>query len=264
MSEENFLKDIAKSIKVPADITKAALEPPATQIGEGLGDLFYLVFSPLAKARIKKENEITMFREEIESEISNIPVENLTEPPLNVVGPALEASKYYIENPDIRSMFSKLIASSVNSVQSEKIHSSFVEIIKQLSPLDARNFKYLAENQHIGVGKIKTKNLNEVQGENTLIEHFFPFPEQNIERTSLYTASIENLLRLGLISIDHKLHFIHKSRYDDIRTHAVYLHHKSKTDENNIGNPENKKELFLSESIWSISDFGKLFNQCCL
>ncbi len=161
MSEDNFLKDIAKSIKVPADITKAALEPPAAQIGGGLGDLFYLVFSPLAKARIKKDHEIKLLRDEIELEISKVSIENLTEPPLNIVGPALEASKYYIEDPDIRSLFSKLIASSVNSMQSEKIHSSFVEIIKQLSPLDARNFKYLVENQILGFGKIKTHLLDQ-------------------------------------------------------------------------------------------------------
>lgn len=264
MSEENFLSDISKSIKVPADITKATLEPPASQIGEGLGDLFYLVFSPLAKARIKKEHEIKLFRNEIESEISEIPAENLTEPPLNIVGPALEASRYYIENPDIRSMFSKLIASSVNSTKSEKTHSSFVEIIKQLSPLDAGNFKYLADNQIIGVGKIKTKNSNEEQGENTLIEHFFPFPKQTLENTPLYTASIENLLRLGLITIDHSLHFVHKERYDDLRSHPVFLHYQSQVNINNTRNPESSKELFLKESIWSVSDFGKQFSHCCL
>ncbi|MBU8908482.1 DUF4393 domain-containing protein [Desertibacillus haloalkaliphilus] len=186
MSDGNFFTDLSKSIKVPADITKSALEPPAKQIGEGLGDLFFIAFSPLAKARIKKELDIQKFKEEIEKELSLIQPDKVSEPSLNIVGPALEASKYYIEDEEIRSMFAKLIASSVNSDKKDKSHSSFVEIIKQLSPFDAKNFKYLFLNTHlhIAVGKIKTKNKN--GGENTIIENFSPFLNYT-SRTKIFT-----------------------------------------------------------------------------
>jgi hypothetical protein len=62
LSEGNFLDDIVKSIKVPADITNAALSPTAKQIGEGLGDLFYLAFSPVTKLRIKKNMKLKYLR----------------------------------------------------------------------------------------------------------------------------------------------------------------------------------------------------------
>jgi hypothetical protein len=54
LSEGNFLTDLIKTIKVPADITNAVLAPASKQIGEGLGDLFYLAFSPISKLKIRK------------------------------------------------------------------------------------------------------------------------------------------------------------------------------------------------------------------
>ncbi|WP_163853735.1 hypothetical protein [Paenibacillus elgii] len=67
----DFLTNLVESIKVPAEITKNAIEPTSKQIGEGLGNLFYLAFSPIAKAKIKKEHEIKLFKEDIEKAISN-------------------------------------------------------------------------------------------------------------------------------------------------------------------------------------------------
>ena len=142
-------------VKVPSEIVKKTLEPSVHQIGEGFGNIFYLVFAPILKAKIRKEIEIQKYKEEIEAEILKIPPEKRIEPPLSIVGPALEASKYYIDHDVIRSMFSKLVASSMNIDFTNRAHASFIEIIKQLSPLDAVNFKFLVENRGgIGVGNI--------------------------------------------------------------------------------------------------------------
>ena len=74
----------------------------------------------------------------IQNKTQEIPEEFLQEPKLNIVGPALEASKYYIDSEILREMFANLISSSVDSRKSSKTHPSFVEIIKQLSSLDAK------------------------------------------------------------------------------------------------------------------------------
>ncbi len=267
MSEDgNFLTDIAKAIKVPTDITKAALEPPAKQIGEGLGDIFYMIFSPFAKARINKEHEIQLFRNDLESEINKIPPEEVSEPPLNIVGPALEASKYYIENETIRKMFAKLIASSVNVNTKDQTHSSFVDIVRQLSPFDANAFKFLCSctSTGVAVGKIKRKYINE-DGENTLIENFFPFPNMDLSNEKLYSAAVDNFIRLGLIQIDHELHYTYEWRYDDLYNHALYKYYKQQQEHSNLALPEEKyQEVFLKKSIWDLTSFGKMFAQSCL
>ncbi len=67
---------------------------------------------------------------------------------MSIVGPALEASRYYIEEEELRKMFAKLIASSMNKNKSEIsiTHPSFVEIIKQLTPLDAQILDFIINN----------------------------------------------------------------------------------------------------------------------
>lgn len=257
MNEGNFLSDLAKTIKVPADISKAALEPSARQIGQSLGDLFYIAFSPITKARYKIEAKITLFKEEIEKELEKIPPQQLVAPPLNVVGPALEASKYYIENDELRSLFSKLIASAMKSPTSKYAHSSFVEIIKQLSPLDAQNFRFLVQNPSVGVGGITLTRIN-MSGFSEVLSRFFPFPDLNYRNQHEYSSSIDNLVRLGLLNVIEMKVFTDKTRYDDLKKHPLLQHYID------LYEKDGTIKVELREAYWQLTDFGKLFAQCCL
>ncbi|MDL1163026.1 DUF4393 domain-containing protein [Yersinia pestis] len=260
MSEKNFLSDLVQSIKVPADITKAAMEPSAKQIGQGLGDLFYIAFSPVIKAKYKKEAEITRFKEEIEKELAKIPPEQLVEPPLNVVGPALEASKYYIENENLRSMFTKLIASSMNRTTCNKAHTSFVEIIKQLSPLDAQNFTFLVQDNNFGVARISLQK----KGDSSILDwirYYFPFPQLSLANEEDYSSSVDNLVRLGLIDLDFGNTFVNESKYEFILNHQFYQ--ECQDEVNNDPDLEEFK-IKLYRGVCSITSFGKKFAHCCL
>ncbi|WP_412095180.1 Abi-alpha family protein, partial [Bacillus haynesii] len=55
-----------------------------------------------------------------------MPEENLVEPPLHIIGPTIEASKFYFESDELRSMFSNLIAASIDSETINKTHPAFV------------------------------------------------------------------------------------------------------------------------------------------
>ncbi len=75
---------------------------------------------------------------------------------MSIVGPALEASKYYFDEKEIRNMFANLIASSMDSTYNGLVQHSFVEIIRQLSPYDAKLFNTLEEEFAINY---KTKDI---------------------------------------------------------------------------------------------------------
>ena len=82
----------------------------------------------------------------------HVAAEKRRDPSLAVVGPAIEASKFYIEEEDMREMFANLIAASMDDRLTNEVHSSYVEIIKQLSPLDAQNLIYLNKGQNLIAG----------------------------------------------------------------------------------------------------------------
>lgn len=258
----NFLEDLVKTIKVPTDITRAALEPAAKHVGEGLGNLFYLAFSPVLKAKIKKEYEIKLFKEDIEREIAKIPADQLIEPQINIVGPALEAAKYYIEYADIREMFAKLIAASMNEQEFRNSHPSYVEVIKQFSPMDAKVIKFLNENYgKVGSGIIAGRTGG---GSLDLVKNFFPFPDINENNYEDYTLSIDNLVRLGLITINEFEHFIDVTRYNLLEQHKLLEYFRNEQTEAIKERVGQEVTVGLKKTSWSLTQFGKNFCKCCL
>src|SRR5690606_13523981 len=80
-----------------------------------LDDLGYLAFGKISHLaelkRAKYEVATTNYKKQVAQKIIEIDENNLQEPPISVVGPALEASRFYIEEQELREMFANVIAS---------------------------------------------------------------------------------------------------------------------------------------------------------
>lgn len=278
MSEQNFFKDISQSVRVPADIIKAVVEPPAHQLGQSISDLVYIAFSSISKKRAKIEQDIENFKAEIALEISKIDPDKKVEPKLSIVGPAIEASKFYIEEDSIRLMFAKLIAASVNNEYKNLTIPAFVEIIKQLSPLDAQNFSYLYNNRdnRLPVGRIVFKREKDSI---VFCENFFPFSGINIDNLNDYSVSLDNLLRLRLINIEHGEFFTEYGLYKNFENHSILkeliprlnklnsslsMISRDPLEEDDFNKKPELYRLEIEKSTWDITNFGKSFALCCL
>ncbi|WP_068616559.1 DUF4393 domain-containing protein [Paenibacillus tuaregi] len=258
MDEEKLL-DIAKSpIETATQLAKNTLEPASKELGEGLSSIFNLVFSPLQKLKIKKQIEIERYKDLLLSEVSKIPPAEVIDPQLNIVGPALEASKYYVESDTMKKMFSKLIAKSVTKSLAEQAHPAFVEIIKQLSPLDAKALNFLFENRNkVGSGSILLFKSSDVYME--VYRNYFPFPDLNESNHSAYGASIDNLIRLGLLYIDTKVTFTDDAVYDSLYDHSFIKFAQEDLHETNPNH-----DVALKKTYWELTKFGRSFCNCCI
>ena len=199
------IEDIAETGKIGVEVIKQtgeiAKEPisnltnPVTKtVGQRLSDIVDLIFTPVEIAKIYKDHSIEKFKDRLAEKIASIPEEKKVAPPLNVVGPALEASKYYIADDELREMFASLIANSMNSDTSDKIHPAFVETIKQLSPLDAVNFAYFKHNEMAVM-------VDFLEGDATEAPMLSNVAVGLKFRRDMHTisSSFTNLLRLGLL-----------------------------------------------------------------
>lgn len=259
-------KALAEPIKTA---TTNVLDKPTKELGEGIGDLFWMIFSPIHKARMVREIKIQAYVKEIESELAKIPADKTIEPPLNIIGPALEASKYYIENDEIRKMFAKLIASSANQDKEKAVHPSFIEIIKQFSPLDAQVLKTLFDNHHLPIAglfcqgeKEKPEDVFNTSPTIAIMNDVIPLPNLTLENSGLYIASVQNLSRLSIIEISYESQYANKEKYkllDD------FLEDAKKEFGNSNKYPEYAgQQIKLREGIWNITTLGILFISCCL
>lgn len=93
--------------------------------------------TPVIKAKARRDNNLKLFLEDLNKKVNEIPEDKLQEPPLNIVGPALDdVAKFYYDEEYLRKLFANLIASSMN--KDCYVHPSFIKTIEQLSPDDAK------------------------------------------------------------------------------------------------------------------------------
>lgn len=183
---------------------KAAFDKFGGKAAEKPAETFALiydhVFDPfhykMKKVKFNRELDFRKYQDEVLSEMGKIPESQFKEPSLSIVGPAIEASKYYINDDDIRAMFAKLLARSMHKEYSNIINHSFVEILKQLSPLDAKFLSYILNREYVATAKI-VATFDNYEGV-PLTDYYFVDYDYSIEAISL---SLNNLKRLGLIDL---------------------------------------------------------------
>ncbi len=191
--------------------------------GQALDDAMTLVgFEKLHEVaelkRAKREQNIQNYKDSIAQKVVAIPEENLIDPPLSVAGPALEASKYYIEEKEIREMFANLITSSMDKTKKKITHTSYVEIIKQLTPLDAENLKIIYSSKELPI-----MDLSKRTEEKELIisyRHTF-LSNPNCSNLKLNSASLDNLFRLGLVENTYT-EWLSKEKYNQFFTYPEF------------------------------------------
>ncbi len=238
-----------------AGFTGAALSK-AEGPGQVLDDMMTLVgFEKLhevaEKKRAMREQNIKEYKNSIATEIAKIQEENIQEPPLSIVGPALEASKYYVEEDELRSMFATLIASSMDKSKEDKTHPSFVEIIKQLSTLDAKILLSFKNSHSHPIGKLIEERPN---GYFVIVDNFYL--HETIENYYLpdISASVSNLTRLGLIEITDQE--IIKSEY--------FMNNKTVTSYINSRINIDKSVLKMKSKRLDVTPYGKNFIWSCI
>ena len=106
MSDE-IKKTVLNTLVEPiANSAKNITDKPTQNIGTTLADIWYLVFGGISQAaekrKLKYAYALQEFEKELKEKISKIPEDNLIEPDMQVVAPALEASKYCIEKEEDR------------------------------------------------------------------------------------------------------------------------------------------------------------------
>ncbi|WAW15435.1 DUF4393 domain-containing protein [Peptostreptococcus equinus] len=238
---------------------------------ETLNEFWYIHFgknihqeAEILKAKAEKNKQL--FGENIITEVKNIPEENLKEPKTNIIGPAMEASKYYVEEPELRSMFAKLIASSMDKTKDAIIHSSYVEIIKQMSPLYANNLICIY-NSHRNQAPICKYNLMFTNHTNlNLYTNIFLSNPSCSDQNSL-SPSLSNLERLGLIKMDYSQWISNEEYYKDFYNTKEYFESERTLEDykkTNLPNDLVADKIDTQKGIADLTPFGKNFVRTCM
>lgn len=233
---------------------------------------FHGMDSYFKQGLIKKESA-QKFQNEISENINEIPEENIVNPRESIVMNAMEGARNSLEEDSIREMYAKLIASACDSRKQSDLHPSYVEIVKQLSPNDAKLLEQLRVLDKTPSVEYFTSPHD--GGEIDLSSNFvLPFVQNYLQTVN----GLENLIRLNLVTfakgrllVDSKVYTSFESpalKLSVVNDAGKFLTKVAADQQKNINindsayNPVNGIEL--RKSYVEITSYGKSFVRICI
>ncbi len=255
-------KEVIKgTVGLVKDVAGDLIRPTSKSIGNNLGQFVDGVMGWLGywgeKQAMKRSVYLNDYKKRIQSKLNAIPAERLTEPKMRIIGPAVEASKYFIEEEDCREMFAKLIASSCDSETANLVHPSFPGIIQQLSPGDARFLQIFTYNSTYPAVRIYEKHSD---GKITPYPHIMidfkknPITYNETQELDL-TKSIENLSRFEIVKLNKEVLELNYD-YNQFKQHWFYAAIQKAIEEGS--------QMLMTKYRIELSLFGKDFLKCCI
>ena len=177
------------------------------------------VFSRLEIWTLNREYRVREVMQELEAKLQNYPKEEIVEPEMYVAVPAIQAMSYSVDAYEIKEMFANLLTKAMLKSQRDKVHPSYIEIIKQLDPYDAVLLKTIASRGVNPIADIRVHDSAESNTFNIMQTNVYdPFNEQlDVDKSAL---SITNLVRLGVLNIPEDAHYTKDSLYEDLEKYT--------------------------------------------
>ena len=249
-------KEILKLVpKVYDDALKSTVQETGKTIAL-IPKAINVALSPLRKWIAEKEYIIAETEKLLAKKLQNIDQDKIVTPEAYVAIPAIQAISYSMNSVELRNLYANLLANSMNKDTKDNVHPSFVEIIKQMSPLDAKVFKLICESE---INPLIDLSISYKDGGNNYYKY-------NISRITLYSyedicISIDNLTRLGLIEIPLGRSYTNKETYKFVRDTSSYKRIKKELENINKGKID---EIEEDEKYIKKTSLAKIFYEMCI
>lgn len=280
--KETFGGELSK--KLPIDkIYEDTIQPLAQATGTTIAMPVEALNAALSKVKKwinEKDYSVKLQKalyERLLRQLQDVSPEKIITPDRFIVVPLLRDMNYAIDSEVICQLYASLLATNMNSDTKNMAHPSFIQIIEQLSPLDAKAMDvvgflktyqpliriFACEEQPIQDERMFACDMPEFGDAKKKIPLFshYSFPINGLETTAEERGFvIQNLNRLGLINIDYREHIInveqYKPLYNDLLESSLYRNFMEETKQKGLN-------LQLTDGYTSPTDFGRLFFSAC-
>jgi hypothetical protein len=268
MTEDNKIRDAADAVKgilqaVPVD--QDVVQPTAKEVGAALQTVVRTIHIALApvSALVWGYDLIREFvLNRVAEKLKDVPIEDISIPRPNVAGPALEALKYTGHEETLREMYANLLAASMDKRTASGAHPAFVEIIRQLTPDEARIIKLFTQDRPFPLlsvmGMHKVQTHTQVGGYEMLTNFSLVGYEAGCEFPHLTPAYLDNLCRLGLAEIPEMWVYTAPGLYDALENHPYVVAAKQSVETHEGLVPE------IQRKGLRVTELGRQFCRICV
>jgi hypothetical protein len=256
---------VGKVLEVAPDLYDDALKTSAQETGKTLSRiprLINAVLAPLDIWILNKEYNVDETKKLLAKKLENVEPEKIVPPEPYVAVPALQAISYSMNSEELRNMYANLIANSMNIDEKEKVHPAFVELIKQLSPFEARVLKSFSDRNAFSFPILKIRRSideNDSSGIDYKLHIVEPSFGVSIDTLDDFVIAIENLIRLNIISVKYDESFTETSLYSNVKNSDIVLKFQ-----NRINSYTEYNHCLIKEGILEITQLGISFIKICI
>jgi hypothetical protein len=251
---------IGKAVETVPDLYDDALKPITQESGKTLALIpraINAALSPLRQWIAQREYNVAETEKLLAQKLENIDPEKIVSPEAYVAVPALQAISYSMNSDELRELYANLLAKSMCTDTKNSVHPSFVEIIKQMSPLDAVVFKIVLNANLRPLIDMKIGYSQDEGGGSKIVF-------RNVSWITNYPykqliVSFDNLERLNLIDISDSF-YTHSEHYQLITNTSFYNDNKHLI-ENSLDPKQSYRE---DQKIMQLTDLGILFGNICI
>lgn len=154
-------------------------------------------------------------------------------------------------------MFAQLIATSMNAEVAGGAHPTFVEILKQLSPDEAKLVPYFQSNTYYPILSLHVDNPD--FGQRTVMKHWSTLCiEAECEFPGYAAAYYGNLERLGLVEFDYRGE-VEDEHYREMQKHPAFARLL-----NELQDEEPQATPVIERGIMMRTMLGQMFINACV
>lgn len=166
---------------------------------------------------------------------------------------------HYVTNDDIAEMFTNLLASASISHMAGNAHPAFVEMIKQMSPDEAKIVQYLQKNNNIGYVSLRADHKNDEGYVTPVLKDVGIAGLVKLMYKQNAKVYISNLLSLGIID-DAGDEFIE----DEEMYNQIIEFNNLKEVKEKYESMEEYSSVDIEKGYYYVTEIGRLFiNACC-
>lgn len=241
---------------------KDLLSPSVKPIGAMLSLLprtIRLALGKWEKWIVNGEESLQLTAQALRVKVEKIPEEKQCEPEPYVAVPAIQQIAYCYDSEVLRDMYANLLASSMNTDKKWTVHPSFVDVIKHITPDEAKLLRILPRSSKSYLPLVDLKESSGMKAGESIIA-------RNIVQDNMYdvcespesmSSYLDNLDRLKLIRIPEDLHIVDDSYYRKIEESTRMLNLKA------TALPEGHKYTIRKRLLY-VTDYGLSFIRCCI
>jgi len=217
------------------------------------------ILLPLAAINFAIKKAKIYFSEQFPQDIAEtakaIPPDQIIEPKASIAGPILQGLAFTHEEPNLKEMYLKLLATSMDGRYTSLAHPAFVEIIKQFDCEEARLVRRLLQSSNPSPIVQILREVNSPRGFQLLASHLINLIDQEtgipVEDPHI-PAMIDNWVRLGLAEVKYDTQLTDDSLYSWADQRPEFLHLSQEPQANGT-------ILKIQKGIIQRTAFGKRF-----